>query len=221
MSGFYLMHRGWQDQPLFGNDAFDRRSAFVWLIENANFADKDINVNGKTITVKRGQICASLRFMAKAWKWDLAKVCRFIKRAEVEKIIDTTTDTGQTIITICNYEKYQTPKREADTPSDTPARQQRDSSETKYKEGKEGKENTHYAFSGRTIKLTGRDLEGWRKRYSGVPDLEAALGAMDDWISDQPETERDKWFHIVSASLNKKHQAAVKPAADVEWEMPL
>lgn len=64
MSGFYLMYRGWQDQPLFRNDAFDRRSAFVWLIENANFADKDINVNGKTITVKEGRfapVCASWR----------------------------------------------------------------------------------------------------------------------------------------------------------------
>lgn len=220
MSGFYLMYRGWQDQPLFGNDPFDRRSAFVWLIENANFADKEIDINGKTVMVKRGQICASLRYMAKAWKWDEAKVRRFLKRAQTEKIIDAATDAGQTIITLCNYEKYQSPKKDTDAADDAVTTQQRRGGDAKYKEGKEGKENTHYVFEGRTIKLTKVNFDEWSSRYHGLADITATLGALDDWISDEPEAQRKKWFNIISGALNKRHQASLAGERH-ETEMPV
>lgn len=220
MSGFFLIHRGWQEQPLFGNEPFDRRSAFIWLIENTNFADKDIDINGKTVTVKRGQICASLRFMAKAWKWDEAKVRRFLKRAQVEKIIDAATDAGQTIITICNYEKYQAPKKLTDAANDAEAPQQRRGGDAKYKEGKEGKENTNYVFAGQTVKLNQCDFDKWATRYSGLADIKAQLGSLDDWISGQPEAQRKNWFNIVSGALNKRHQAALTGERD-EVIMPV
>lgn len=140
MSGFYLMHRGWQGNPVFRNEAFSRRDAFVWLIEEAAFRPVRIYAGRSEISLSRGQLSHSLRHIASAWRWDLARVSRFIASMTKAKIIDTQTDTGQTVITICNYEKYQVSEKQPDTPNDTGSRQQRDGGDTKKNEGNKGNE---------------------------------------------------------------------------------
>ena len=69
--GFYLMHRGWMDNPSSraGHDPFCRRAAWVWLIEEAAWADRRVSLGGKTVTLHRGQLTHSVRFMAQAWNW--------------------------------------------------------------------------------------------------------------------------------------------------------
>lgn len=62
------------------------------------------------------------------------------------------------------------------------------------------------AFSGRVIRLNKSDLGQWQKRYIAIPDLMAELGALDDWLRDQPADLQKRWFHVVSGSLSKKHQ---------------
>src|SRR3546814_15955625 len=37
MSGFYLMHRGWQEADIFAREEYSRRDAWVWLIEACCF----------------------------------------------------------------------------------------------------------------------------------------------------------------------------------------
>ena len=145
MSGYYLMHRDWQDNPLFGREAFSRRDAWIWLIERASFSSKSVSISGKTVHLQRGQLSSSLRYMAKAWGWDEAKVRRFLSRAKSESMIDAATDAGQTVITICNYDRYQTFNSDVDAPSDAETTQERRSTDAKYKEGKKGKEDTSEA----------------------------------------------------------------------------
>jgi hypothetical protein len=137
MTGFYLMHRGWQDNPMFGREPHSRRDAWVWLIEHAAFRDTRVGFGNKSIAVKRGQLCYSLRYLAKAWGWDDARVRRFIARAEVEKMITCVADAGQTVITICNYDTYQTTESVADAPTDAATTQQRRGGDANKKEGKE------------------------------------------------------------------------------------
>jgi hypothetical protein len=139
VSGFYLMHRGWQDNPVFRNEDFSRRDAFVWLVEEAAFRPTKIHAGTGEIELQRGQLSHSLRFMAKAWKWDEAKVRRFLSSLVKAEIIDAATDAGQTVITIRNYELYQTPERQADAADDAAATQQRRGGDAKKKEGKEVK----------------------------------------------------------------------------------
>lgn len=140
MSGFYLMHRGWHDSPIFGREAYSRRDAWVWMIEQAVYTEHDIDIAGKTITLHRGQFSSSLRYMAKAWGWDEAKVRRFISRARNEKMIDASSDAGQTIITICNYDKYQSLEKSTDAPNDAAATQQRRGSDANNNKGNQGNE---------------------------------------------------------------------------------
>lgn len=123
MAGFYFMHRGWQDHPVFRGEAYSRRDAFVWLIEQAAFKPTRVHMPQGEIVLDRGQLGHSLRFMAKAWKWDEAKVRRFLSSLRKAKIIDAHTDAGQTITTICNYNKYQAQQSDADAATDADATQ--------------------------------------------------------------------------------------------------
>lgn len=77
------------------------------------------------------------------------------------------------------------------------------------------------AFSGRVIRLNKRDFAEWGRRYSAIADLAAELGALDDWLRDQDDGLRKRWFHVVSSALVKKHQAALREMRkgdDDAWE---
>lgn len=139
MSGFYKMHRGWLDNPVLDREPYCRRAAWAWLIEHAAFAETEIGVGGRRIKLQRGQLSYSVRFLATAWKWDKAKVSRFCLALSNDDMIRVQTETGQMIITICNYEGYQESRDSNRDATETAARQQRDSSETNKKEDKEDK----------------------------------------------------------------------------------
>lgn len=122
------MARGWQDHPLFARETFTRAQAWCWLIEMAAWTPTKKEIGGKTITLKRGQLSYSTRYMAKAWRWKgEAKVRRFLCVLVEWENIATSTDAGQTIITICNYNKYQ----KTATTTDAPATQERRTDDSK------------------------------------------------------------------------------------------
>jgi len=98
------------DKDIFQREPFDRRSAWSWLIQNAAFADGD--------GLARGQLRVSMRFMAKAWKWQEPKVRRFILATQQRRMIVCVTDAGKSLITICNYERYQCQHSVADARPD-------------------------------------------------------------------------------------------------------
>jgi len=104
--------------------------AWEWMVAEAAWRDTRANVNGKMVAVQRGQFTHSIRFMAEAFGWDRCAVARFIKRLQTETMIETSTETGQLVITICNYEKYQADTRDAETgpgtDPETEVRQERD-----------------------------------------------------------------------------------------------
>lgn len=144
MSGFYLMHREWQQNPVFGNDMFSRRDAWVWMIERAVFQECRVGVSGKAVTLRRGQFVYSIRYLADAWRWHRASVERFFAKLKTETMIETETEHGVTVVTVCNYDIYQAqatpPETPAETATETTPRQERDRSETNKKEDKELKE---------------------------------------------------------------------------------
>lgn len=141
MSGYYCMKRGWQDHEFFAEDEFSRRDAWEWLIAEAKWKETKKRIGGKTLILKRGQLSHSIRFMAEKWRWHRSKAERFINALKIETMIETVTETGQVIITICNYDEYQSEltnsETVAETLGETAARQQRDKVEERKKEIKE------------------------------------------------------------------------------------
>lgn len=146
--GWYRVHRKMLKHPLVGMKHPERFTAWNWMLAEAAHAAFQIEIKGKVITLQRGQFCHSIRHLAETWAWSRGAVERFLTRlktgTEGEPMIETETETGQLIITICNYERYQgdgdkteTPTGTVtETPTETRAGQERDNKE----EGKEGKE---------------------------------------------------------------------------------
>jgi len=139
VSGFFLLHRGWRSNAVFQDEPCTEREAWVWIIEETAYQDRRLRIGKVMVSVQRGQLAVSTRFLSEAWGWHHSKVRRFLNRLENERMIDTHTDTGVTLITVCNYEKYQAPDFTSDTDVGTAPTQQRHSSDTKQK--KENKEN--------------------------------------------------------------------------------
>lgn len=152
MSGFIAMRRDWQEHPVFGNDEFSRRDAWAWLIANAAWKPIKVRVKGSIVDLERGELCFAQRFLAEKWGWSKSKVDRFLHLLRSEGMIATRSKTGataghpagqgQAIITICNYDKFQTPLKgergNAEMQTGATAGQQR---------GKEEQENKIIPFS--------------------------------------------------------------------------
>lgn len=122
MSGVGCMRlpRDWQDDPIFGNpkrEPFDRRSAWLWLVEHASWRDSG--------DLQTGQLRASLQHLACQWGWNTTKVARFIRalqeRHRIVTASDTATVTLGTLITICNYGEFLLGSKPTVTPTVTPS----------------------------------------------------------------------------------------------------
>lgn len=127
--GVFAVDRGIWDHPSFANEPFTEREAWQWLFGEASFKTRTKRIGSVVLQLTRGQIAASLRFMADKWQWSEPRVRRFLKRLKSDAMIDAATDAGITVITICNYNKYQRvslPRDAApDATSDAAATQQR------------------------------------------------------------------------------------------------
>ncbi|WP_108338591.1 MULTISPECIES: hypothetical protein [unclassified Novosphingobium] len=106
MSGFVTLHREALDHHLFRGDSA-RLGAWFWLIGKACWKPTTHDARGRTITVERGQLCAGREYLAKEWGWSPSAVERFLVRLETEHMIERQTGQGKSVITICNYDKYQ------------------------------------------------------------------------------------------------------------------
>jgi hypothetical protein len=128
----YQHERGWLDSAVWGNAPYSEREAFSWMIGEAAWKDSTVSVKGRPVPVKRGQFTASLRFLASKWQWNKNKVDRYLKTLEIWQMIEIETDigTGQNVVTICNYNKYQEKNGKTGTANGTEAGQPRDKLET-------------------------------------------------------------------------------------------
>jgi hypothetical protein len=110
MSGFFAVKRGITSHPVFVGHP-ERMMIWIWLLDNACWKDTPHDVNGKTVTVQRGQVCASERRIAQECGVGYQVVRTFLKRLKAEHMINADVTQGRNVITLCNYEKYQTPQR--------------------------------------------------------------------------------------------------------------
>jgi len=138
VSGAVSISRALFDHPAFKDEPLTEREAWLWLIMEASWKSRDKRVGNSVVTAERGQLAASIRFMADAWKWGVARVQRFVKRLEKMEMICSKTDTGVTVITICNYDKFQQNSKASDT-QPIQKRYTTDTNENKDEIRKEGK----------------------------------------------------------------------------------
>ena len=119
MDGFYRMARGWMDHTIFRNEPFTEREAWQWMIEHAAFAPHPHRVCKSVVPLERGQLAVSTRYLAQPWQWSKSRVARFLKKLKSRTMIGTEDGTGYTLITICNYNKYQSVQSDGGTANGT------------------------------------------------------------------------------------------------------
>jgi len=141
--GVFAVDRGIWDHDLFADDEpFSRREAWLWLISEAAWKPHRRRVAGRAIEVNRGQVVASLRFLAGKWRWSEPRVRRFIDTLKNDSMIVVSADAGVNVITICKYDEYQRVSLPSDAPSDavTDAGATQERRKVEDKEDKEDKE---------------------------------------------------------------------------------
>lgn len=107
--GWISIHRKIQECFLWvDKEPFDRRSAWIDLLLSANHEDKKVMFDGKPIIVNRGDKLTSILALADRWHWSRHKVSNFLNVLESEQMIIQKRDNKKTLITIVNYEVYQT-----------------------------------------------------------------------------------------------------------------
>ena len=107
MTGFVKAHRVRFEHHLFKAEPWCRGYAWDWMVSQAAWRDHRVSIKGRTIAIRRGQFTASVRYMADRFGWGKSSVDRFLTRLKAEAMIGTSTDDGQLVITICNYDRYQ------------------------------------------------------------------------------------------------------------------
>jgi hypothetical protein len=129
--GYFAVSRGIFEHPLLqSSKAFSAREALLWLISAAAWKPKGRRNKFGTIHNKRGQISVTRRELAREWNWSKSRVDRFlVKLAADSTIILATAFNGpeigpqtepiigypRTMITLCNYDKFQSVPRSART----------------------------------------------------------------------------------------------------------
>ena len=106
--GVFAVCRGvWKHEEFETDAPFSKREAWLWLVSEAAWKDRKKKIAGKSITIERGQLSHSIRFMAEAWNWSKSRAMRFVLDIEKSGMVSTESGTGQIIITICKYNEYQ------------------------------------------------------------------------------------------------------------------
>lgn len=137
VSGFAVLYREATEHHLFMGDSA-RFGAWTWLVLKACWKPTKFNAGGTTITVERGQLCVSRSQLAAAWGWSPSAVERFLTRLQTEQMIERATGQGRSVITICNYDKYQDISDDAGQATGQGTGQRPDSDRTTKEQGNHG-----------------------------------------------------------------------------------
>lgn len=151
--GWVCLHRRIMGNPLF-RDNPDARHLFMDLLVLAAWDETIQDWNGESITIGRGQVMISTRRLAEMSGLSHQKVRTILKaltRHNIAKIntapntpSNTATNTRPSIVTICNFDKYQDTQHSPNTGSNTALNAQLTHKKTK-------EINTHYARARETV----------------------------------------------------------------------
>lgn len=120
-SGWFLLSRCFWNHPVVGARAggprpskdypqpLDYGWAWLWLLREGSFKDRQKTVNGRAYPLAVGELVASIGFMSNAWGWSPKAVRKFIEKLGAHGMLKWGTQKGRETrtLTICNYPKYQ------------------------------------------------------------------------------------------------------------------
>lgn len=220
--GYIALSRDILRHPVVGaSKPYTRHTAWVWLLIEAVWKPSrgaaEIGRSIRTYDLQRGQLSHSLRYIANEWRWTVKSVRSFLAVLQKHRMITTQTDTGQTVITICNYDVYQSPTVNEETQTDTQKGTQWARNGHNIEEGKKERRDLdktadavpakNYEFNGSIIKLTKPHFSNWERAFPNL-DLRAELTARDAWLASTGPAEQGSWFVSTSKYLANRNSEA-------------
>ncbi len=105
MSGFTKSYRQKWQHPIF-RDLLEA-GIWAWMCDTAAWKDTTIRFNGEAVKLARGQLVTSVRFISQGFRVGEQVTRTFLENLEKDGMANTLPTHRGTIITICNYDKYQ------------------------------------------------------------------------------------------------------------------
>lgn len=92
---------------MWRQEKFSKGQAFIDLLIRANYKPLKGCVDGRYVVIPRGTVLTSMVALAEEWRWNRRTVERFLRALEMDGTIHIETRTKCTLISIVNYDTYQ------------------------------------------------------------------------------------------------------------------
>ena len=218
MDGWIKLHRQIIDTDDWLHEPFTRGQAWVDMLLLANHAEGSFRVRGIVVHLTRGQLGWSEETLAKRWKWSRGKVRRFFSELEsetVQRIVQQKNNVSS-VITILNYDKYQSDDTAERTPNGTTDGHQTD---TKRYTNKNDKKNTVRVKKSFTPPTLEEVIEFCKEKGYKCFDCQKyhSLRVMNEWTNNQGRKILN-WKADINTAESFKNFQRPKTAEELEKE---
>ncbi|HDA9577649.1 TPA: DnaD domain-containing protein [Staphylococcus aureus] len=108
MTGWISIDRSIQNHWLFKEKRiFSKFEAWIYLLMEANHSKAKVPIGNQIVTVERGQRLTSILTLSDLFNWSRFKVKTFLDLLESDGMLEVKTTSKYTLITIVNYDFYQ------------------------------------------------------------------------------------------------------------------
>ncbi|HYF35443.1 MAG TPA: hypothetical protein VD994_09155 [Prosthecobacter sp.] len=208
-AGYITLSRKFFTHFLWNEDReFSRAEAWLDMIRMATFRDETVLIQGRSLSLHVGELAASVRYLNERWGWSKSKVERFLHTLEKNRMIETRTETGHTVISLSNYARYNT-TRDIDEDNDgTEAGQRRDES----KNGKHPRTQSS-ATSRKALPITDDWLQEMANRYPYI-NVPNEFTKAQSWIEAHPGRTLGRAFFVNWLNKIPPPPKTTKPAGN-------
>ncbi|HID1340610.1 TPA: DnaD domain protein [Staphylococcus aureus] len=108
MTGWISIDRSIQNHWLFKEKrTFSKFEAWIYLLMKANHSKAKVPIGNQIVTVERGQRLTSILTLSDLFNWSRFKVKTFLDLLESDGMLEVKTTSKYALITIVNYDFYQ------------------------------------------------------------------------------------------------------------------
>ncbi|PAI98102.1 DNA replication protein DnaD [Staphylococcus aureus] len=108
MTGWISIDRSIQNHWLFKEKrTFSKFEAWIYLLMEANHSKAKVPIGNQIVTVERGQRLTSILTLSDLFNWSRFKVKTFLDLLESDGMLEVKTTSKYTLVTIVNYDFYQ------------------------------------------------------------------------------------------------------------------
>ncbi|EWW67628.1 DnaD domain protein [Staphylococcus aureus] len=108
MTGWISIDRSIQNHWLFKEKrTFSKFEAWIYLLMEANHSKAKVPIGNQIVTVERGQRLTSILTLSDLFNWSRFKLKTFLDLLESDGMLEVKTTSKYTLITIVNYDFYQ------------------------------------------------------------------------------------------------------------------